>query len=104
MLVFRNQRVEIDSFRSSPRTFEGGPISSLKRPRPFEMRDVLVLLVGDAMFLSSLDKMQCYLWSWDTFNPFGGEDLRWNLILIVFQSALSTLSASVVYVELLSNR
>ena len=34
MLVFRNQRVEIDSFRSSPRTFEGGPISSLKRPRP----------------------------------------------------------------------
>ena len=33
-VVFRNQRVGNDGGRSSPRTFKGEPISSLKRPRP----------------------------------------------------------------------
>ena len=34
-VVFRNQRVEIDGSKGFARTFRGGPISCLKRPRPF---------------------------------------------------------------------
>ena len=43
MVVFRNQRVEIDGGRSSPRTFEGGRFQVLSAPVHWPTADLLAL-------------------------------------------------------------